>query len=492
MGISLFSTRLILNALGATDFGIFSLVSSMIAMLTFLNNSMTQATQRFLNIKLGSGDEVSVFQVFNASVFLHLIIGVVVVIIIEAAGLYAFNSFLNIPYERLFAAKMVFHFAVISTFFSIISVPYDAIINANEHMLFDSVVGIVQALCILAIAISIMHFGADKLIFYGALTALLMFFVLVVKRVYCRLQYQESKVEFKKYLFKKTVFEMLHYAKFTFISAVSSMIGFYGIPIIINSFFLPQVNAAYGISGQINGQISVFSSTMMRALNPQVTKSEGANNRQRMINLTFIGSKFGVLLLAVFAIPFIIEAPYILTIWLKNPPQYSVIFCQSILVVSLISQLSLPLLNSINAVGKIKEISILSSIVYISVIPLLIMIYYFNGKPYYLYFLLIGSELILLTLRLYFSIKLANLRIKMFLSNVIRPLLIVLLLVLIFTIPVIFIMENGVIRLFIVLSISTLTFFITTFFCALSKEEKLGVIMLIDKVKTKISFISTS
>ena len=291
MGISLVSTRLILNVLGVSDFGIYSLVSSMIAMLTFLNNSMTSATQRVLNIKLGSGSQKSVLEVFNASVFLHLIIGFLVVVIIEFAGLYAFNSFLNIPQERLFAAKIVFQFAVMSTFFSIISVPYDAMINAHEHMLFDSIVGILQAICVLAIAITIIHFGIDKLILYGALTALLMFFILVVKRVYCRIQYQESKIDFKKYLCKNTILEMLHYAKFTFISAFSSMVGFYGIPIVINSFFLPAVNAAYGISGQINGQISVFSATMMRALNPQVTKSEGANDRQRMINLNLRQNK---------------------------------------------------------------------------------------------------------------------------------------------------------------------------------------------------------
>lgn len=488
MGISLVSTRLILSTLGATDFGIFSLVGGIIAMLTFLNSSMAQVTQRFLNYNLGKGNQRRLSQIFNASVVLHLAIGFLVVIIIELFGLWAFDFMLKIPMDRLFAAKMVFHFIVISTFFSIISVPYDAIINAHEHMLFDSVVGIFQSLGILSIALSLPYaLASDKLIQYGFLMALLTLILLIVRRVYCRINYAESKINFKMYYKKSTVHEMIRYAKFTFLTAISSMVGFYGIPIIINSFFGAKLNASYGIAGQINGQISVFSATMMKALNPQITKSEGSANRERMLKLTMIGSKMGFILLGIFAIPFILEAPFVLKIWLKNPPEYAVNFCRMALIVSMISQLSMPFASAINAVGNIKAISIFSSVVFIAVLPAIYIVYCLNTNPSSFYAVLILSELILLLMRINFAKKIAQLKTGDILSNVFKPVLKILFFVLLFTVPIPFLFEEGFVRLGATCLVSTTMFCTITFFYGLSMEEKNNVTQLLAKAKGMLS-----
>jgi O-antigen/teichoic acid export membrane protein len=473
MGISLYSTRLILNALGSTDFGIFSLIGGIIAMLTFFNNAMTQATQRFLNYNLGSGNIEKLRQIFNASALLHLIIGILVVIIIELTGLWAFDYFLNIPIERLYAAKMVFHFIVISTFFTIISVPYDGIINAHEHMLFDSVLGIIQALGILTIALSIQHFANNKLIWYGAFMAALTIVLLIIRRVYCRIQYQESKLNFAKHLNKATLKEMIRYSKYTLMGAITSMFGAWGVTVLINKFFGPKLNATHGVAIQINGQILVFSNALVKAISPQITKSEGSGERKRMFELAQAGAKFSYILLAIFAIPFLLEAPFILKIWLKEPPVYASVFCQYALVVSLLGQLSLPIVNMVNAHGNIKALTFYSSIVFISILPLVFAFFYFGLPVFCFYFIQIINEIVLLIIRLFYAKKILNYTFSLFKTNVLQPVIII-------TIPTILLglliqstINVGIMRLIIVTTITTITFVSVTYIWGLKENEKL-------------------
>ena len=472
MGISLVSTRLILNALGSTDFGIFSLIGGVIAMLTFLNNAMTQATQRFLNYNLGAGDVEKLKQIFNASVLLHLIIGILVVAIIEMAGLWAFDYFLNIPIERLSASKIVFHFIVISTFFTIISVPYDGIINAHEHMLFDSILGIIQSLGILAIALSITNLNTDKLEWYGAFMAGLTILLLVIRRIYCRIQYPESKINFSKYLNKHTLIEMVNYSKFTLMGATSSMFGAFGVPVILNSFFGTKINAAHGVAIQLNGQISVFSNAMTRALNPQITKSEGNGDRKRMMELTIAGSKFGYILLAFFAIPFILEANFILKLWLKNPPAFTTLFCQFNLMLMMLNVLSLPIANMINAHGNIGKLNIFSSIIFISVLPIIYFLYRLGFPPFWFYIVQIVLEIALICLRLKQAKDILNFPLNIFISKVLKPIFIISLPMLLVGLSSNYFLQEGMYRLILNLTLVSVTCIIFTYFFALDTFEK--------------------
>lgn len=480
MGISLVSTRLILNALGSTDFGIFSLIGGVIAMLTFLNNAMTQATQRFLNYNLGAGDVEKLKQIFNASVLLHLIIGILVVAIIEMAGLWAFDYFLNIPIERLSASKIVFHFIVISTFFTIISVPYDGIINAHEHMLFDSILGIIQSLGILAIALSITNLNTDKLEWYGAFMAGLTILLLVIRRVYCRIQYQESKINFNKYLNKHTLIEMINYSKFTLMGAITSMFGAWGVTVLVNRFFGPKLNAAHGVAIQINGQILVFSNSLMKAINPQITKSEGGGERDRMFILAEAGSKFGYFLLAIFAIPFILEAPFILKVWLKEPPTYVALFCQFALLVSLLGQLSLPIANIVNSNGNIKMMSYYSSMVFLFILPIVFILFYFKFPPYCFYFVQIGNELLLFCIRFSQAKKHLNYQFDFFKSNVLYPILAVTLPTIIVGLFIQTIVSEGYLRLIYVVFFTAITFVVTTYYWGLKNTERLSLSVVLN------------
>lgn len=486
MGISLYSTRIILNTLGATDFGLFSLIAGVIAMLTFLNNSLSSATQRYLEFNLGGGQQKKLAEIFNASVFLHLLVGFVVVLIIEGVGYFAFDKVLNIPLDRIYAAKTIFQFMVISTFFTIISVPYDAIINAHEHMFFDSIVGVIQSFGILLIAIFIQSVTSDKLIWYGFLMASLIFLLLIIRRIYCRVLYDESKVNFKKHLKKMTIKEMLTYASWSFFGAISSMFSAYGMTIVLNSFFGAKVNASYGIAAQLNGSISVFSATMMKALNPQIVKSEGNGERNRMIKLALTGSKLSYFLLAFFAFPFILEVPYILKLWLINPPEYSIIFSRLVLIVAMFSQLSLPFSNMVNAVGNIKQISVLTSIIFVLVLPTTIIAFKMGLPPFYVYFIQIISEILLLIIRAKLAHKYVGVSLKEIISIVLKPVLMITVFVLLISIPLKFFVNESLLRLLLTCVLTTIGFLLSLNFWGLDNDEKQFLISSFYKFRAKL------
>lgn len=353
MLIALYATRLVLNGLGAVDYGIFNLVAGIVAMLSFLNSSMTLSTQRYMSFFLGSGNLLQLKKAFNSGIWLHLFISVIVVGLLELSGIYLFNHVLNIPAERLGAARVIFHFMTASAFFTIVSVPYDAMINTHENMLLLAVMGIVESVIKLGLAVSLAYLGGDKLVIYSAGLALLLVALLLFKWSYCTARYPESRIS-AKYFDRGLLREMFSYSGWAMVGASGVIAKTQGIAMVLNVFFGTVINAAFAIANQVNAQLSYFAVTMLQALNPQLVKSEGSGNRERMVMLSLMACKFAFYLLSFFAIPAIIEMPYILHIWLKNYPDHTVAFCRLIIAGSLVYQLSGGLQMAVQAVGRIK------------------------------------------------------------------------------------------------------------------------------------------
>lgn len=367
--VALFSTRLILTALGVNDFGIFSLVGGVIAMLSFLNAAMSVATQRYLSYFIGAGDSNKLSSVFRNSVILHLAIGFVIIAILEIAGVFLFNGFLNIPVERIETAKLIFQFMIVSTFFTINAVPYDAIINSHENMLFDALSGIFESFMKLGIAILLIYSNFDKLVVYGLLMAGLTILIRIIKSYYCTKKYSECKIKIRGVIDRSLLTEMFLYAGWNMFGALCSLGKTQGIAIVLNLFLGTVVNAAYGIANQVAAQLNFFSQMMLRALNPQIMKSEGANNRERMIRLSMMASKFSFFLLAFIALPCIFEMPAILKFWLKDVPEYTVAFCSLILVSIMINQMTVGLDSAIHATGNIKLYMLIAGTIKLMIVP---------------------------------------------------------------------------------------------------------------------------
>lgn len=423
MFIALYSTRIVLNALGINDFGIFNLVAGVIAMLSFLNAAMAVSTQRYISYYIGAKDEGKLNSVFKSSVILHLVIGVIVIIVLEAAGYFLFNGFLNIAPERTPSAMLVYHFMVISTFFTINAVPYDAAIIAHENFSFDAIVGVLESILKLAIAIALTFSLSDRLILYGVLMAVLTISIRVTKSIYCYTKFSECKTYRKASFDLKLIKEMFSFSGWNMFGALCGMGRNQGIAIILNLFFGTVVNAAYGIAYQVNAQLASFSSNMLKALNPQIIKSEGSGNRQRMLHLSLLASKLGFFLLAFFAMPLIFEMPFVLKLWLKNVPEHTIIFCQLILVMSLTNQLTIGSYTALQATGKIKIYQPVTGSLLLLNIPVSWGLLKLGNPPHIVLVSMIVIEILASGSKLFFWITVAGLKLSNYINKVIIPVL---------------------------------------------------------------------
>lgn len=419
MLIALYSTRIILKSLGAADFGVFSLIAGVIAMLSFLNGAMTVTTQRYMSHSLGGGEPEKIKEVFRTSVTLHLMIGLLMVLVLELIGLFLFDGWLNIPADRISAAKTIFQFMIVSTFFTINAVPYDAAINAHEDLLFDSVTGILEAVTKLLIAVYLTYTSFDKLITYGLLMALLTIIIRAVKTIWCTVRY--SACEFRLRLSKnfRLLKEMTSYAGWNLFGSLCYIGSSQGLAVILNLFFGARINASYAVAYQVNSQLQNFSTMLVKAFNPQIVKSEGGGDRKRMIRLATKSSKLSTLLLLVIIIPVIIEIPFILKIWLSDVPEYTTIFCMLVLISAVIRQMSTGLKTAVQAAGQVK---LYQAVVGTSILLILPVSYLLLKLGYPPYAVLIGSvvmEVISLCLRLKIVNKITGFPIALFAREVV-------------------------------------------------------------------------
>ena len=484
--ISLFSTRLILSALGIEDFGIFSLVGGVISMLGFLNNAMATATQRFVSIAQGAGDLDKVRRIFNMSSLLHWVVALLVLILLEGAGYFFFDGFLNIPINRVADAHLIYHFMVASTLFTVISVPYEAVITSHENMFIYAVLGVLEAVLKLSIAVYITYSKLDHLVMYGFLMASLSVFMLIIRRVYCHRVYSECTLKIRTYFDKPLLLEISVFAGLSFLACFTSMISFYGQSVILNLFFGTSILAAQNIAFQLGGQLSVFSMTLTKALNPVINKYEGAGERGKMSKALLFGSKVTFLLQAIIYIPFIIEMPLILHYWIKNVPEFTVIFCRFLLINNLIAGLSGNLSTAICAVGNIRNYQISSSILYISTIFLSYAFFIWGLPPYYLYISLIiftGMHVVneLIFARLNFSLSM-----KQFFKEFVFRVLFVSLLTLSVAISPIYFLSNHVLILGSVFILSTSTFLLGTWFVGLTTDERVTILLFKEKIQVDL------
>lgn len=473
MLISLYATRLILAALGASDFGIFNVVGGAVTMLTFLNNAMSSATQRFMSFAQGEGNEKKQKSIFNVSIVLHFLIGIVLVVLLEVAGYFLFKDVLKINADRVEIAKLIYHFLVVSTFVKIISVPYDAVINAHENMLFVAILGIFEAILKLSIALYVTYTGYDKLASYGFLMAGLAIILLLTQRIYCHKKYEEVQINFLKFYDKNLFREMTNYGGWSLLGSTAGLVSTYGQGIVVNMFFGTIINAAQGVASQISGQLGAFSGTMQKALNPIIAKSEGAGKRDIMLKASVTGSKFSYLLLAFFVIPVFIDLPFILNIWLKEVPDYAIVFCRLLLIINLIDQIVISLPTSIGATGNIKSYQKVVSI--LALVPLIVSYFLFKLEfpPQTLYYVFIVHRIIRsFGPVLYFSKKLCGLSTSYFLKEVVLRCLAITLGVALLSMLPLYIFQSGLLRLSIILLISTLSFLLGVKFFGLSKDEE--------------------
>ena len=366
--VSLYTSRVILNALGVVDYGIYDVVGGVVALLGFLKSSLSGATSRFLAYEIGRNDFDRLKKTFEASVVLHVLLSVAVVLLLETVGLWFVKNKLEIPADRLNAAILVFHFSVFASVANIMQVPYNAAVIAREKMDFFAVIGIVDAALKLLIAYCINHGFYDKLIFYASLVALEAFVVLIVYYLYCKRKLTECTISLT--IDKGIIKSLLSFSSWDLYGNMSVVVRSQGLSILQNTFFGPIVNAATGISNQVMNGIMGFADNFLTAVKPQIIKLYAENQIKSFIKLITTSSKLSFTLLLFISAPIVAETNFIMKLWLSQVPEWAVIFCQLSIINNWISIVFRPVIFAIHATGNAKRISLINGTIYILVLPI--------------------------------------------------------------------------------------------------------------------------
>ncbi len=352
MAVSLYTVRVVLNVLGAEDYGIYNVVAGVVTMFGFLSGAMATASQRYFSFDLGKGNTEHLKTTFSVTFQIYLLLALVIVLLAETAGLWFVNSKLVILAERMTAANCIYQAAIVSFLLTLITTPYMASIIAHENMNVYAYVSIVEVALKLGIVFLLKVLAFDKLIVYGVLLAAVALINTSIYRFYCRKHYAECKTKFVKdvALFK----EIVSYSGWNLFGAAVGVVKNQIINILLNLHFGAVVNAARGIASQVNGAVVSFSQNFSTALRPQIIKTYAAGQKSETMNLVFRGCKFTFYLMYFFALPLCIEMRTILNLWLKNPPEYAVTFTQLALIDAVVDSISYPLMTLAQATGKIK------------------------------------------------------------------------------------------------------------------------------------------
>ncbi len=422
--LALYSTRLILDALQISDYGVFSVVAGLTSMLGFITNALLVTTQRYLSFYYGKADIPYVRKIFFNSLFLHLLIGMSIGVVLFLLRNYMVHTFLNIESDRLYAAAQVYDITAFILLITILTAPFKALFVARENITYISLLEITDAFLklVLALMLTSLFKDGDKLIIYTTGLCVITVLDLLAYIIYGSVRFEECRHTLHKgYLDLSCMKQLLGFAGWTTYGTFSWVCRSQGTALILNRFFGTAINAAYGISQQIYGSIIFISTSVLNAMNPQIMKSEGSGDRKQMLALAGQESKFSAALMAIVSIPLMVEMPALLALWLKEVPEETVMFCRAMMIAFLCDQLTLGLHSANQATGKLRTYSILMYTPKILYLPIAWIVLYNGGSAYDIMCIYVGLEITIAVIRIPFLKFTAGLSITRYCKQVIYP-----------------------------------------------------------------------
>lgn len=376
MAVTLYTSRVILQSLGIVDYGLYNVIGGMTLMFGFFQSSLSNATQRYLNVELGRNDHEGVNRIFSLSQLIYFAMSILVVIIAEIIGLWFIYNKLTIPPDRLDAALWVFHTTVISLFFTLNGIVYNSMLIANEDMKAYAYLGIIEVVLKLLIAFALFYSPFDRLKLYSVLFLLVTLSVQSFYAVTCLRKYKEARFH---YYWNKNIFrEMFAFMGWNTIGTAAWALNFQGINILFNIFFGPVINAANGIASQVNSAVTKFSMNIYTAVQPQIVKSYAAGDYDYFRSLIYNSSRYSYYLMWLLCLPIMLRIDYILELWLGSVPESTNQFVIWTLIYSLVNTLTNPFWMAIQAVGKLKKYVIVGSCVFFLAFPVALLFFKFS------------------------------------------------------------------------------------------------------------------
>lgn len=417
--LSLYSTRLVLQALGQSDFGIFSLVGGVVAMLAFLTNAMVVTTQRQLSFWHGKGDPLALKSMFSTSLLLHIVIGVVLSVALLALTPFIFDDFLDIPADRIPTAKGVYYLAILAMAITFLTAPYKALFIAREEIVYVSGVEIMDGVLKLGFALCLPFITYDRLMAYAFAITGIMAFNYFALALWAACHFGESMLVPRFRLVNRQNIRVLTgFATWTIYSMGCVIARSQGVAVILNRFFGTVVNSAYGIAHQVYASVVFIAQAVVNAMSPQIVKAEAGDDRQRMLHLAELTSKYAFLLLATVTIPLTFEMPEVLSLWLGDVPDYTVTLSRFVILTALCDQITIGLGTANQAIGRIRNYSLTINTIKVLTLPAFWLCLYLGFGVFEAMWVYLGFEMLCAIMRLPFLKYTAGLSIRHFVSHV--------------------------------------------------------------------------
>lgn len=419
--VSLYTSRVVLHQLGSSDFGVYNVVGGVVVMIAFMNGSLSQGVQRFLNFYLGRGDREKANKVFSSSFVIQLIFLCILFIVGESVGHWLIHDFLNIPIARVDAAFWVYQFSLISLMVAMLQVPYMALIISHEDMKVYAYISILEASLKLGIVYLLSVSPFDKLISYSVLMLMVTLVINGTYIIYSRRKYGESKFvlnrDFKIYK------SLLTFSGWNILGTTSNMMTVQGINVVINLFFGTVVNAARGIAVQVTAQLDNMINNVQVAMNPQIVQLYSRGAMEKMRNLLINNFKWNFFLFWLLALPLYLKIDYVLTLWLGDYPAYTAIFIRIAVVRCLLKCIERPMISSLFAIGKMKYPNIISSTAMILSLVIAYILFKISYPPYWAFLLDLFAILANIIYSMMFLSKYQIFDYNLFFKRVFQPLL---------------------------------------------------------------------
>lgn len=426
MGVSLYTSRVILNALGVEDYGIYSVVGGVVALFSFINSAMSTATQRYLAVDVGKNDLNGLKKTFNSSLIIHFLIALMILILAETIGLWFVDTQMNIAENRMEAVHFIYQFSIFTSILTITQVPFNALIIVRERMNVFAVISLLEVVLKLLIVYLLFISPYDKLKTYSILVFAVSLLVTSIYKLYCLKNFEESKFAYYNDLpyYKK----LISYSGWNLFGNIALVARGQGTNMLLNIFFGTVVNASYGIMLQVQNAVSAFVSNFQTAVNPQIYKSYANREFLETEELMYFSAKFSYFIMLLMVLPIAYNIDFILELWLANPPPYASTFIVLMLINLLIETISRPLITGALATGNIKSYQLVIGTILFANLPINYVVFKKWENPELFLYVAILISLVALGFRLYFLRKLLNVRLVNFFKKVAIPTILVTLL----------------------------------------------------------------
>lgn len=398
MAIGLFTSRIVLRALGLEDYGIYNLVGGLVVFFTVINAAMLSSTQRYINYGLGNKNKINLSAIFHTSWIIHAILALLIVLFAETLGTWLLTNKLQIPPDKASVAMFVFQISIVTVVVQVLTIPYNAMVVAYEKMSVFALISIIQTVLTLFVALSLLLVDGWKLWLYAFLMFVVQSVVALSYFIYCRRNFAEVSGNF---VFEKNLFkEMIIFAGWCMVGCAAGILYTQGLNILLGMFFLPVINAARGVAVTIQGAVGQIFNNVQTAVVPQLLQSYARKDFEYFYSLIFKSSKYFSFLLLIVAIPFLIRTPQIIELWLGEVPAYSVIFSRILICVTIIDAISAPLMRASDATGDIKKYHLAVGGVLLTIVPISYLFLKLGGPPQSVFYVYLSVSICALFTRL--------------------------------------------------------------------------------------------